>query len=199
MTYMNELLLRKIDVISPHPIHLRGMDLAGLSLKLKRNIASQVLTLLEPHAIAGHMVRQTISGLVEYIQRGHAAVMLMPKNKEVFGFAKLHPYQSQEPEEPPVGYEFSTWLSKYPKKRIGYEILLDSMVAFKDQENPNADLFAVCSSANKTPQDILLAAGGELMQRPSYVPNMLAAQSGSPYEETCIDLKPILRNYYFQM
>lgn len=172
--------------------NMAGFAVAGLPPETKKIIAEQVLEILKPHVDAGHMVQQTENGLMQYMSDGLTSVIFTPGEYEVYGFAKLYPYPSEDPTKPPKGYEFSTWVSKYPKCRIGDKILEDALEAFKDQANPHADFFAVCSSANMRPQIKLLAAGGVIMDRPSYVPNMLAAQSGSPHQETCINLKPLL-------
>lgn len=175
----------------PNAIHWGGKDLVYISRPMKTIIAKEVLGLLKPHVIAGHMVQQTINGLIGYMEKGLAAVVIS-RDLGMLGFAKLYPYPSEDASKPPLGYEFSTWLAKYPQWGIGDQILVGALKAFMDQENFSADLFAVCSSANTTPQVKLIAAGGVIMDRPSYVPNMLAAQSGAPHQETCINLKPLL-------
>ena len=189
---MTEQILKQYETVHVlDTIHLGGMDVAGIPPSLKKVIAHQVLELLEPYVVAGHMIKQTVNGLVDYMQKGLATVMLT-QNHEVLGFAKLYAYPSENDSDPPKGYEFSTWLSKYPKNGIGDQILADSVKTFVDQDNPEADFFAVCSSANMTPQIKLLAAGGIIIPPPFYVPNKLEEQTGAPHQETCINLKPLL-------
>lgn len=165
-----------------------GSEIAKLSTSTKAFMAKQVVDLLKLHVEAGHMVKQTIPGLIEYMDSGLTVVTVTPE-LEVFGFVKLYPYVSSK-NTPPLGYEFSSWVSK--KKGVGLEVLKKSLGVFNEQENPHADFFAVCSSDNDTPQRILFMAGGTDMERPSYVPNMLAAQTGEmEHPETIINLKTI--------
>ena len=164
-----------------------GMELGHLNPSKKTVIASQVVELLKPHVLVGHMVEQTIPGLIGYMDNGFAVVSVSPFF-EVMGFAKLYPYLS-DASTLPQGYEFSSWVSK--KKGVGLNVLKKILEVFHEYNNPDADFFAVCSTSNPKPQHILFKAGGALIERPSYVPNMLEAQTGEPHQETIINLKTI--------
>lgn len=176
------------NTIFQYPLQtMGGLQMKNMSLKEKLVIASQVLDLLKPHVVSGHMVEQTVPGLIKYMDSGLAVATITPFF-EVLGFAKLYPYFS-ESDDLPQGYEFSSWISK--KKGVGLHILKKIITLFHEHGNPNADLFAVCLSSNPVPQKILFKAGGSLIQRPPYVPNMLEAQTGTPHMETIINLKTI--------
>lgn len=169
-----------------------GNGLKGIPLDYKYYIANQALPMLAPHVLAGHMVNQTVNGLVEYMDKGLASAVV--SGNQLVAFAKLYPYQGNS-QEYPVGYEFSTWLSAKNGKGLGTLALTGAIQAFINQGNMQADLFAVCSSDNPIPQKILLANGGVIIERPDYVPNMLASQNGeNEHPETIIDMKGIIKS-----
>jgi len=166
---------------------LGGPQLKSLNIFKKAIIASQIVSQLKPHVGAGHMVAQTVPSLIKYMDSGLSVVAVTPL-LEVLGFVKLYPYISKN-NTLPLGYEFSSWVSK--KKGVGLNLLKKSLEIFHTFAHSDADLFAVCSTNNPKPQEILFKAGGTNMKRPSYVPNMLEAQTGTPHQETIINLKTI--------
>jgi len=173
------------------PTVYAGNGLKGLPHDYKLLIANHALPMLAPHVAAGHMVDQTTEGLVGYMDNGLASAVM--SGNQLVAFAKLYPYPDG------VGFEFSTWLAKREGKGLGTLALMGAIQAFIDQYNPQADLFAVCSSDNPTPQKILLACGGKIIDRPSYVPNMLAAQNmEDEHPETVIDMKGIITSSLYK-
>ncbi len=164
-----------------------GAGMKILSLKEKTLIAEQVVKLLNPYVTEGHMVGQTVPGLMSYLNTGLAVVAVTPF-LEVMGFAKLFKYVSAK-DKCIQGYEFSSWVSK--KKGVGLEILKKTLKVFYEGVDLGSDLFGVCSVDNPKPQKILIKAGATPMERPFYVPNLLEAQTGKPHKETVINLKTI--------
>ena len=188
--------MSKQQSISDPPIILGGSEVKKLTFKKKTHIVEQVVDLLQPHVKACHMVQQSITGLIKHIDN-NLAVVALTHNDEVLGFAKLYPYRLSNYDESPQGYEFSSWIvhPAVAGNGIGGKILMKSVETYHKLNNPQAGFFAICVVENIVPQQKLLAAGGVLMERPIYAPNMLEAQTGQAHEEVIINLKTILKKY----
>ncbi len=161
----------------------------------KQLIANQALPILASHVASGHMVKQTKEKLIEFMKEGLASAVMV--DSQLMAFAKLYPYVATEGDV--LGYEFSTWFSSSGGKGYGTLALVGAIKAYHDKFDPQADLFAVCSSDNPMPLRILLSYGGTIIKRPSYVPNMLAAQEGeTDHPETIIDMKGMITSSLYQ-
>ncbi len=119
------------------------------------------------------------------MNKGLTALLITDKN-ELLGFGKLYPWAIQNKI---IGYEFSSWISKYPNNGIGKKIV-ELICNLHKQLNPNSDLFAMISADNVIPISALKKIGATEITVPLYVKNLL---KGKP--EICINLKTV-KNYY---
>jgi len=160
-----------------------GKQFKNISYEKKELVSKQIIMFLKKHK--EHMVQFTSKELIDYMDKG-LTVLLTNENFELLGFGKLYPWVLKNK---PIGYEFSSWISKYPNNGIGKEIV-KLICSLHTQLNPNSDLFAMISADNEIPISSLIKQGATEIDSPFYVKNLL---EGKP--ETCINLKTIT-NYY---
>ena len=159
-----------------------GKQFKNISFEKKKLISKQVIMFLKKHK--EHMVQFTLKELIDYMDKG-LTVLLTNKNFELLGFGKLYPWIIKNKA---IGYEFSSWISKYPKNGIGKKIV-KLICDLHSQLDPSSDLFAMISADNDVPISTLKKLGATKVDAPFYVKNLL---KGKP--ETCINLKTII-NY----
>lgn len=160
-----------------------GKQLKNISYEKKKLISKQAIMFLKKHK--EHMVQFTLKELIDYMDKG-LTVLLTNENFELLGFGKLYPWIIKNKT---IGYEFSSWISKYPNNGIGKKIV-ELICDLHIQLDPNSDLFAMISADNNIPISVLKKLGATKITAPYYVKNLL---KGKP--ETCINLKTII-NYY---
>lgn len=156
-----------------------GKQFSNISYENKEIISKQVIMFLKKHK--EHMVQFSIKEIVGYMDKG-LTVLLTNENLELLGFGKLYPWTINNKT---VGYEFSSWISKYPNNGIGKQ-LVDMVCGLHDTLDPDSDLFAIISSDNIKAISTLKKLGAIEIKYPPYVKNLL---EGKP--ETCINLKII--------
>jgi len=164
-------------------IQIVGKQFKKISLEKKKIIAQEIINFLKLHK--EHMVQFSELELIDYMNKG-LTVLLITDKDELLGFGKLYPWIIKNKT---IGYEFSSWISKYPNNGIGKKIV-ELICDLHKQLNPNSDLFAMISADNNTPISVLKKIGATEITAPYYVKNLL---KGKP--ETCINLKTIT-NYY---
>lgn len=157
-----------------------GKQLNNISFENKKHISKQVIVFLKKNK--EHMVQFTLKELVDYMDKG-LTVLLTNQKFELLGFGKLYPWIIKNK---PIGYEFSSWISKYPKNGIGKKIV-ELICDLHSQLDPSSDLFAMISADNDVPILTLKKLGATKVDAPFYVKNLL---KGKP--ETCINLKTII-------
>lgn len=157
-----------------------GKQLNNISFEHKKHISKQVIMFLKKHK--EHMVQFSLKELIDYMDKG-LTVLLTNESFELLGFGKLYPWIINNK---PVGYEFSSWISKYPKNGIGKKIV-ELICDLYSQLDPSSDLFAMISADNDVPILTLEKLGATKVDAPFYVKNLL---KGKP--ETCINLKTII-------
>lgn len=160
-----------------------GKQFKNISYEKKKLISKQVIMFLKKHK--AHMVQFTINELIDYMDKG-LTVLLTNEKFELLGFGKLYPWVFKNKA---IGYEFSSWISKYPNNGIGKKIV-ELICDLHNQLDPDSDLFAMISADNDIPISTLKKLGATEINSPFYVKNLL---KGKP--ETCINLKTIT-NYY---
>ncbi|VVA43337.1 Argininosuccinate lyase [Candidatus Roizmanbacteria bacterium] len=164
-------------------IEIVGTQFKKISLEKKKIITQEIIDFLKLHK--EHMVQFSELELIKFMNKGLTVLLTTDKN-ELLGFGKLYPWII---DKKIIGYEFSSWISKYPNNGIGkkiVELICDLHIQF----NPCSDLFAMISADNKIPISVLKKLGATEITVPFYVKNLL---KGKP--ETCINLKTIT-NYY---
>ncbi len=164
-------------------IQIVGKQLVNISLEKKKYIAKQIIAFLKLHK--KHMVQFSESQLIEYMNKG-LTVLLATNEYKLLGFAKLYPWIVKNKIK---GFEFSSWISKYPNNGIGKQTVSLICDLHKNLD-PNSDLFAIISTDNAIPISTLKKLGATEIPIPSYVKNLL---KGKP--ELCLNLKTII-NYY---
>jgi len=160
-----------------------GKQFNNISYENKEILSKQIIMFLKKHK--EHMVQFTLKELIDYMDKG-LTVLLTNENFELLGFGKLYPWVLKNKT---IGYEFSSWISKYPKNGIGKKIV-KLICNLHSQLDPSSDLFAMISADNDVPISTLKKLGATEINSPFYVKNLL---KGKP--ETCINLKTIT-NYY---
>ncbi len=170
----------KREVIIMNKISYIGKQLNNISFENKKHISKQVIVFLKKNK--EHMVQFTLKELVDYMDKG-LTVLLTNQKFELLGFGKLYPWIIKNK---PIGYEFSSWISKYPKNGIGKKIV-ELICDLHSQLDPSSDLFAMISADNDVPILTLKKLGATKVDAPFYVKNLL---KGKP--ETCINLKTII-------
>ncbi|MFA6532828.1 MAG: argininosuccinate lyase [Patescibacteria group bacterium] len=160
-----------------------GKQFNNISYENKEILSKQIIMFLKKHK--EHMVQFSLKELIDYMDKG-LTVLLTNQKFELLGFGKLYPWIINNK---PIGYEFSSWISKYPKNGIGKKIV-KLICDLHSQLDPSSDLFAMISADNDVPISTLKKLGATKVDAPFYVKNLL---KGKP--ETCINLKTIT-NYY---
>lgn len=160
-------------------IEFSGKQLKKISLSKKKIIVKDILMFINGHK--EHMVQFSEKELMDYMDNG-LTVLVTDDQHKLLGFAKLYPWKINNKVK---GYEFSSWISKYPNNGIGKK-LVDLVCDLHDTLNPKSDLFAIISSDNIKAISTLKKLGAVEIKYPSYVKNLL---EGKP--ETCINLKII--------
>ncbi|KKP67867.1 MAG: Argininosuccinate lyase [Candidatus Roizmanbacteria bacterium GW2011_GWA2_35_19] len=162
-------------------LEFSGKQLKIISLSKKKNIIKDILMFINGHK--EHMVQFSEKELVDYMDKG-LTVLITDDQHQLLGFAKLYPWMVKNTIK---GYEFSSWISKYPNNGIGKQ-LVDLVCNLHDTLDPDSDLFAIISSDNIKAISTLKKLGATKMKYPHYVKNLL---KGKP--ETCMNLK-IIKN-----
>lgn len=164
-------------------IQLIGKQFVNIPLEKKKYLAKQIIVFLKLHE--KHMVQFSESKLIEFMDKG-LTVMLITNEYELLSFAKLYPWIVKDKIK---GYEFSSWISKYPSNGTGKQIV-NLICDLHKRLYSDTDLFAIISSDNNIPISALKKLGATKMSMPFYVKNLL---KGSP--ELCLNLKTII-NYH---
>ncbi|MEK7109712.1 MAG: hypothetical protein AAB876_00665, partial [Patescibacteria group bacterium] len=133
-------------------IQIVGKQFKNISLKKKKIITKKVINFLKLHK--EHMVQFSELELIKYMDEG-LTVLLITNQSELLGFGKLYPWIIKNKI---IGYEFSSWISKYPNNGIGKNIV-ELICDLHMQLNPNSDLFAMISADNDIPISVLKKLG----------------------------------------
>lgn len=157
-----------------------GKQFKNIPFEKKIHITKQVIKFLKLNK--DHMVQFSDKELLDYMDKG-LTVLLTDNNYNLLGFAKLYPWIMKNKVK---GYEFSSWISKYPGNGIGKEIV-NLVCDLHKNIGSDTDLFAMISEDNSIAISTLKKLGAIEITTPFYVKNLL---NGKP--EVCIDLKNII-------